>query len=69
MESTLFAPAALSADDLKALRSFEQKTGHVVVALKPRAQKLAALSEEEAQQLRSLEQKLGVVMVAYDQAS
>lgn len=65
MTSTLFTPARLAANQLERIRSFEARTGRILLAFQSHEQPLAPLSESEKEELQALENDLGVVMVAY----
>ena len=54
----------LSADQLRALQSFESSTGRTVIALSGIEAEPAALSEAEVAQIQALEKDLGLTLVA-----
>ena len=69
MASTLFTPARLESSQLERLRSFESRTGRILLAFQSHEQPLAPLSESEKEELQALENDLGVVVVAYSKST
>lgn len=56
--------AQLSADQLRALQSFEVETGRTVIALSGIQAEPAPLDEQEVARIQALEKDLGLTLVA-----
>ncbi len=56
--------AMLSADQLRALQSFESNTGRTVIALSGIEAEPASLTEAEVSQIQALEKDLDLTLVA-----
>ena len=60
----IYNVAQLSADQLRALQSFETETGRTVIALSGIEAEPATLSDDEVARIQTLEKELGLTLVA-----
>lgn len=62
----IYNVAMLSADQLRALQSFEAETGRTVIALSGIKAEPAPLNDDEVARIQALEKDLGLTLVAVD---
>ena len=65
MARTRLKMATLNDEDLERLRTMEEATGTLILALEPQ-HPMAKLTSEQVAQLQVLEKELGVLLLAYE---